>query len=48
MVIGVGARALDTDADIVVSDLTGVAWIDNQLVIEHSCQLRGPRATAFS
>ena len=41
-VIGVGARALETDADAVVSDLTALRWTGVGLVIPRHALLRGP------
>jgi len=41
-VIGVGERALDTDADIVVKDLRGISWTGNGLAIAHHAVLRAP------
>lgn len=43
-VIGVGGRALDSDADVVVRDLTWVSWTGDGLLIEPEGMLRGPRA----
>lgn len=42
-VIGVSAKALDTDADIVVGDLTCVAWTDSALAVYDSGLLRPAR-----
>jgi sugar-phosphatase len=39
-VIGVGARALDTDADIVVSDLRCIGWTEQGLLISGAGILR--------
>ena len=39
-VVGVGTRALDTDADVVVSDLQGLSWRDQALQIAGSSVLR--------
>ncbi len=40
IVVGVGARALDTDADIVIEDLRGVSWTGRGLRIRRSGMLR--------
>ena len=40
-VIGVGRRALDSDADVVVADLTAVSWTGQGLRIEAAGLLRG-------
>jgi sugar-phosphatase len=42
-VIGVGERALVSDADVVVRDLTWVSWTGDGLLIEPEGMLRGPR-----
>lgn len=42
-VIGVGERALATDADVVVTDLEGISWIGNGLRISKVGMLRGPQ-----
>jgi sugar-phosphatase len=39
-VVGVGARALETDADVVVTDLKGVSWIGHGLRILRAGILR--------
>jgi sugar-phosphatase len=39
-VVGVGARALETDADLVVQDLTGITWTDDGLRIRRAGLLR--------
>jgi mannitol-1-/sugar-/sorbitol-6-phosphatase len=44
-VLGVGPRALATDADVVVPDLTGVGWLPDGLAIDPDRSLRFP-ATA--
>ena len=41
-VIGVGARALESDADVVVADLTAVSWTGQGLLIAAAGLLRGP------
>lgn len=46
-VIGVGSRALDTDADVVVDDLTSVSWTDRGLLIAGPGLLRGLRSSTF-
>lgn len=45
-VLGVGARALETDADVVVADLREVTWSGHGLVIPGDAPLRPPRASA--
>ncbi|UQX89434.1 HAD-IA family hydrolase [Jatrophihabitans telluris] len=40
-VLGVGAEALDSDADAVVTDLAGLSWDGSGLVIADSALLRG-------
>jgi sugar-phosphatase len=42
-VIGVGERALESDADVVIRDLTWVSWTGDGLLIEPEGILRGPR-----
>jgi sugar-phosphatase len=42
-VIGVGERALESDADVVVRDLTWISWTGDGLLIEPEGVLRGPR-----
>jgi sugar-phosphatase len=39
-VIGVGERALQTDADVVIKDLNGISWTDNGLAIAQLALLR--------
>jgi sugar-phosphatase len=39
-VVGVGVRALDTDADVVVEDLRGVSWTGRGLRIRRPGMLR--------
>jgi sugar-phosphatase len=41
-VIGVGPRALDSDADIVIHDLTSVSWTADGLLINPAGILREP------
>ncbi|MET0863978.1 MAG: HAD-IA family hydrolase [Nakamurella sp.] len=41
-VIGVGERALETDADVVVTDLRGINWTGDGLRISRVGMLRGP------
>jgi sugar-phosphatase len=41
-VIGVGERALETDADVVVTDLRGINWTGEGLRISNDGLLRGP------
>ena len=41
-VIGVGERALATEAGIVVRDLTGIGWERGSLVIDAGSVLRPP------
>ena len=41
-VIGVGRRALESDADVVVADLTAVSWTGQGLLIAAEGLLRGP------
>jgi len=45
-VIGVGERALETDADVVVTDLRGISWTGDGLRISQDGLLRGSRGTA--
>ena len=45
-VIGVGERALQTDADVVVQNLNGISWTGSGLAIEKQALLRGPRYSA--
>ena len=40
LVVGVSARALETDADLVVNDLTGITFIDGKLRIPDENRLR--------
>lgn len=40
-VVGVGARALATDADVVVTDLSSISWNGTGLTIARSSLLRG-------
>lgn len=42
-VIGVGERALETDADVVVTDLAGISWTGDGLRISRAGMLRGPQ-----
>ena len=44
-VIGVGRRALESDADVVVADLTAVSWTGQGLLIAAAGLLRGPAAS---
>ena len=44
-VLGVGERALATDAETVVRDLTGVRWEHDRLVIAAGLVLRPPAGT---
>jgi len=39
-VLGVGSRALETDADVVVVDLRGVTWTGHGLRIRHNAVIR--------
>jgi sugar-phosphatase len=41
-VLGVGTRALETDADVVVADLRAVAWSAEGLVVTHHAVLHPP------
>ncbi|MGR6997619.1 hypothetical protein ACU686_05175 [Yinghuangia aomiensis] len=41
-VIGIGKRALDSDADLVVPDLAGLAWDGTSLTVRADALLRGP------
>ena len=41
-VVGVGPRALETDADVVVTDLRGLSWTSRGLRIPIGSMLRGP------
>jgi sugar-phosphatase len=41
-VLGVGPRALETDADVVVRDLTGVRWLPGGLAVDRAGSLRFP------
>ena len=41
-VIGVGVRALQTDADVVVMNLNGISWTGNGLAIDKRTLLRAP------
>jgi sugar-phosphatase len=48
-VVGVGASALDTDADVVVTDLTCLEWTGSGLAVEGAGVLRpAPTATELS
>jgi sugar-phosphatase len=47
-VIGVGERALETDADVVVTDLRGISWTGDGLRISPDGMLRGQRNGRFS
>jgi sugar-phosphatase len=42
-VVGVGARALETDADVVVQDLRGITWRGGELQIQRAGILRADR-----
>ncbi len=42
-VVGVGLRALESDADVVVEDLTAISWTGQGLLIAAAGLLRGPR-----
>jgi HAD superfamily hydrolase (TIGR01509 family) len=42
-VIGVGARALETDADVVVQDLRGITWTGGELLVPAAGVLRTVR-----
>jgi len=45
-VIGVGPRAMQTDADLVIEDLSTVSWTGDGLLINAGSLLRGPRSAS--